>query len=315
MKGILVIITTIYLAISSCGPSLSKISSSGPSPRYVNNLVYDNGNICLIGGKNNENSFNDFWIWDKNQWNLSGSFPIKIWDHSYVKLGDSDIIFLFGGRTFQDEKSNLRIDLDSTWIYEDNMWSNLKIDGPENRSSHQLVFFNKLEKVVLFGGRNKDKVFGDTWIFYQNNWKLLNSTNPPKRFGHSLAYDSKSNLVYMFGGHDGVNLLNDFWSFDGDTWKKLSVPNGPSPRMAHTMQFDDRGNLVVFGGWDGSAKASDELWYYSKGKWQEIHMRKSLEGRLSGAMVFDPFKRRFFLFGGSTGFDGAFHDKTIVFKL
>ena len=288
------------------------VSSNGPEPRYINQMVYANNRLILYGGKNSGNKgFDDLWEWKNGKWNSLGNGASKRWDHSYAYMENYDQIFMFGGRTFKDiEDKEERVDLNDNWIYKNGEWEKLEINSPDPRSSHSIVFYQNKQQVILFGGRSKDEIFGDTWSFDGKGWSKLEIAGPKKRYGHSLTYDPISKTVYLFGGYNGENLLNDLWAFNGEKWREIETEIKPSPRMAHAMQFDNEGSAVLFGGWDDSNSVSGDLWIWTNGKWGRFNNENMPHARLSCAIGYDNLNDEFILFGGSTGFGGEFLPET-----
>ncbi len=302
----------LFMLITSCSSIWRVASVNGPEPRYISTLIYSDNSLLLFGGKNNSsNGFDDLWEWNGKEWNMIGNGATKRWDHNYVYMKTMDQLFLFGGRTFEQiQGKQERIDLNDNWIYKNKVWKQINIPSPEQRSSHGLVYDEKRNSVILFGGRNKESIFKDTWSFNGKEWKKLEVSGPKRRFGHTLAYDRKSGNIYLFGGHDGQNLLNDFWAFDGNIWVEIESMAKPSHRMAHAMQFDNEGNAILFGGWDDSNSVSGEMWFWVDGKWKICDMEKTPQARLSSAIGYDLSRNEFIFFGGNTGFSGQFLPET-----
>ena len=288
------------------------MSGNCPEPRYINQMVYANNRLIIYGGKNGDNKgFDDLWEWKNGKWNSLGNGATKRWDHGYAYMGNYDQIFIFGGRTFKNiQGKEERVDLNDNWIYKNEEWEKLEINSPDPRSSHSVVYYQNKQQVILFGGRNKDEIFGDTWSFDGTKWNKLEVFGPAKRYGHTLTYNSVSKTIYLFGGYDGNKLLNDIWAFDGENWTELESKKKPSPRMAHTMQFDNKGNAVLFGGWDDSNSVSDELWFWTNDEWKICYIELAPQARLSCSIGYDKSNNEFILFGGSTGFNGQFLPET-----
>ncbi|WP_190810968.1 kelch repeat-containing protein [Flagellimonas sp. S3867] len=311
-----IIILFLIVSVASCSSKWEVASSIGPEPRYISQLISIDNNLILFGGKNDTKDFNDLWSWNGSKWNLIGNGATKRWDHSYVYMKNFNQIFLFGGRAFEEtEGKEERIELNDNWVYINNTWKQLKIESPEKRSAHTLVFNEKIGSVILFGGRNNEMVFNDTWSFNGKEWKKLNSLGPKGRFGHTLKYDKISENIYLFGGHDGKNLLNDLWVFDGVQWIEINSGVKPSPRMAHAMEFDNNGNAILFGGWDNKNSVSNELWLLKKKIWTQINTETKPQARLAHAIGFDQSNNEFIMFGGSSGFNGKFLSETWKFIL
>lgn len=306
-----------YLFLTESKWEISSTEGEVPEPRYINQFVNTNQSLILLGGKHNTNSgFDDMWEWKNGRWTLLGKTPMKLWDHSFTYLKNENQIFLFGGRAFElIQGEEQRIDLSGSWVFSNNQWEKLDIAGPEARSSHTMVVHQETGKVILFGGRNSEKVFGDTWSFDGKKWLKIGEVGPSARYGHSFAYDPVSKMAYLFGGFDGDKFLNDLWAFDGIDWKIINSNSNPTPRMAHAMQFDNNGNGVLFGGWTNASNVSRETWVLTDEKWNKLQLEESPQGRLSCAIGYNQSRNEFVLFGGSTGFNGVFLPETWILSL
>ncbi len=292
-------------------------ANDGPSPRYVNQIVSTGESLLLFGGKHSDSDgFDDLWEWKEGQWQLLGNGASKRWDHSCVYMGNRNQLMLFGGRAFRETGGEEeRVDLNESWVYANEEWERLAIDGPGARSSHGMAYLAEKQQVTLFGGRNGRDLLGDTWTFDGEAWSQLQIDGPSNRYGHAMAYDLASKRVYLFGGFDGDRLLDDWWAFDGETWKEIEVSVKPAARMAHAMQFDQEGNGVLFGGWDDSNQVSNELWVWSNGAWEQRSTENAPQARLSCALGYDAMNDELILFGGSTGFGEGFLSETWALSL
>ncbi len=290
----------------------SKMELEGPAPRYVQNLASDSAALYLFAGKNSaSDGFNDLWRWKDDQWEQLPSGATPRWDLPIIYEKDREQLVVFGGRSFDQDKN--RVELNDTWIFKENSWSQVKTKGPSPRSSHTMAYHSKSKRTILFGGRNSSEFTGDTWAFNGETWGQLTIEGPEKRMGHTLVEDPKTGNLILFGGNNGQDLLNDTWVFNGREWKEIKLDQAPSPRMAHTMEFDQNGNGILFGGWGG--QVSNETWRFSEERWQLITTADSPEARLSGALGFDQEKKKFILFGGSSEFGNGFHSGTWEFSL
>lgn len=288
----------------------SVVATDGPAPRYINQLVDNGEGLLLYGGKNDQEAYNDLWIWKEGKWTEIGTSGVGRWDHSYAYLETTGQLVVFGGRAFQNVQGvEERVDLSDTRIFQDGHWEELEIDNPGPRSSHGMASQNG--RVILYGGRNGSQLRADTWAF-DGMWSRVDAgdtAGPGERYGHSMAYDPASRMIYLFGGFDGQNLLNDLWAFDGAHWTEIDTKTRPAARMAHSMQFNSQGVGVLFGGWDSSGKVSDECWIWN-GNWKKFDSGDVPQGRLAGALGYDRAENHFILFGGSLEFGGKFLTET-----
>ncbi len=289
-----------------------KLDVNAPPPRYIQNLVRVEDQLFFFGGKNNTNDgFDDLWTWRRGKWVLINTGATKRWDHGFAFHRKSDQIVLFGGRT--SGRNNNRIELGDTWVYHNNLWSMLNIDGPEPRSSFAIAYHSESGQLILFGGRNGAKVFDDTWAFNGTSWYQLGISGPEGRMGHSLVHDRKTNQLILFGGHNGKALLGDTWVFDGSVWKKSNTNFSPSPRMAHAMEFDDHGTGILYGGWTG--ETSNETWRWRDNEWRLVPTGPSSVPILGHAIGYDDLNNQFIVFGGSSKFGEGFNQYSRALKL
>src|SRR5207244_4449898 len=103
-------------------------------------------------------------------------------------------------------------------------------------------------QMIVFGGRQYGRVFGDTWTLSMGNsslWMRMDSVAaaPAARFGHSAIYDPIGDRMIVFGGTIGPGCFGDLWQLSlGGTlaWSPLFAGAGPSPRMFASMVYDSR---------------------------------------------------------------------------
>lgn len=170
-------------------------------------------------------------------------------------------IILFGGLGMPFSNRDLHItafpqNLDDTWEWNDSVWRKLDVNAPEPRWGHKMVFDENSGVIVLFGGFDKSKYFGDTWIWEGNTatWEKIIPVNMPlARCSHAMTYDCVRKKVLLFGGKTESGVpLNDLWEWDGNDWKLLIEHAPPKPRYNHGFVYDEKRNKsILFGGYDG----------------------------------------------------------------
>ena len=141
---------------------------------------------------------------------------------------------------------------------------------PSKRHGHAMVYNERVEKIILFGGDTEDGCSDETWVYdYNNNkWTKKETHNsPPPRKYHSMVYLNDWGLVFMFGGQGNVGCYDDTWIYDFNTnsWNNITNPSNPrpSPRQQTAMAYYDTYNVVIlFGGREGNAHY-DDTWEYS----------------------------------------------------
>jgi hypothetical protein len=121
------------------------------------------------------------------------------------------------------------------------------------------------DRILLFGGENKFKLFNDTWMFdlSDNNWTQL-ASGPPARRNHTMAPIYGTEFILLYGGYDDSNnFLNDTWTYNVLTnkWTNITTKLAPRARERHAMTFIyNSPNVVMFGG--NSDIYYGDLWHY-----------------------------------------------------
>lgn len=148
--------------------------------------------------------------------------------------------------------------------------------APSSRSNHTMVYDQRHDRIILFGGVNADHaILGDVWILEDAStgsarWKEATVRGPLRiaRYAHGAAWDAVAGAMLVFGGADSVGLHNDVWALrvagNGSvTWTSLDVPGPrPAPRNSAGVVFDaatDR--LVIIAGQATGAMFTD-LWQF-----------------------------------------------------
>ena len=229
-----------------------------------------------------------------------------------------NLCVLFGGSTGD------AIALDDTWEFDGKTWRSIALHTrPSPRFDHGLVFFDKLGKVLLFGGfgpgETGNTAFQDTWLYDGGRWtELLLATSPPGRSRHSLAYDQKRQLVWMFGGFSSAQgEFNDLWQYNGTDWSALKVDLAPPPRSSACLAYNPTDDsLVLFGGQNKAHGMLADTWRFelSSKTWSPVETEKIPAARQDAGFVFDQAARTLTMIGGYDGrrdladvwvFDGA----------
>ncbi|KAL4429591.1 hypothetical protein ABPG77_008640 [Micractinium sp. CCAP 211/92] len=185
-------------------------------------------------------------------------------------------------------------------------WSEARLQPsaarPLARRGHSLAHYrgqDGLARIVLFGGRTRDKVLlNDAWevavLWTEEGGGQLNATwqqlaplqpageaAPAPRRGHSAVMlqhpDGPQMLVY--GGREDLDYYGDLWLLDiaGRSWRRLEVAAGvaPSPRDHHSAAVF-QGEMVVFGGHTGldyrHAHPAHDVWAFhlANSTWREV---------------------------------------------
>lgn len=200
------------------GNDWKKISDIGPMPRQSHRMVYNsnNGDLFLFGGSNAEgNALNDTWIYRNEKWIQleSDNLPPARLQHTMCYDKKQDKIIVFGGFRRTDKGKFVYGD---TWEWSSyNGWHQKANDLHLSRDHHAMVYDNANEKIVLFGGYNK-QYLGDTWCLEGEKWVRIAIDGPTARSGKpGFIYNSADKTLILYGGWDKSNRpLEDFWLFD-----------------------------------------------------------------------------------------------------
>jgi hypothetical protein len=185
------------------------------------------------------------------------------------------------------------------------LWAQAQDMGPPPREGHALAYDPRRDRLVLFGGVDGGRSFGDTWEWDGKLWTQVADTGPPPRAYHGMAYDG-GGQVLAFGGSPletaGRSYLNDTWAWDGQTWVQLA-DTGPSPRQSPAMASDPtRQRVVLFGGGTidvqaGANHGLGDTWEWDGAQWTQL-ADTGPSARLDARMAYDADDANLILFGG-----------------
>ncbi|OCT15256.1 hypothetical protein A8709_14250 [Paenibacillus pectinilyticus] len=191
----------------------------------------------------------------------------------------------------------------------DYQWNRVTTNiSPGARQSASMVYDEKAEKVIMFGGQGNSGLFNETWIWdgTEQTWQeKLNLTNAPsKRKGAAMAYDAVSQKVLLFGGEGQSGVLGDTWLWDGlaAKWEQVTgLPDSPTARGGAQLAFDGE-QLVLFGGYTGTGNSKTpqgDTWLWNGTAWTKVTPAQSPPAAYSGQMAYDG--QTAVLYGGDSG--------------
>jgi hypothetical protein len=177
---------------------------------------------------------------------------------------------------------------------------------PGVRNGHAMVYFIPQKSIVLFGGADEKKVYGDTWSFANDHWKKIADVGPSPRTFPSMVM--ANNYILLFGGNAvlfGNNqnpgqYLDDTWKFENGKWFKLSLATHPDARSEAAITYDSiRKRVVLFGGRRaGERWINGDTWEFDGNEWREADTTGPAP-RSGAQMVFDSRLKQIILFGGN----------------
>ncbi len=221
------------------------------------------------------------------------SLPEPRWGHTLVYNQSNQTILLFGGA---DKKGGQSYKGD-TWIFSDNSWERLAIDGPDPRGFAAATFHQERQTIILHGGRgNGNKTFSDLWEWNGIRWTQIDTSSVYPADHHQMVYLKKEHKLMAYGGWIGSGVTDEMWFWDGQ-WKKLESIKPPK-RAAFGMAHDALLNkTILFGGlWINGQYA--DLWEFQDNHWKQIggpYDNSSLDHH---NMIYDPIRKVVVGFGG-----------------
>ncbi|TET81113.1 MAG: hypothetical protein E3J43_01260 [Candidatus Heimdallarchaeota archaeon] len=188
---------------------------------------------------------------------VNAAYPQGKIAHAMAYDSANGIIIAYGGTT-QSAYAYWGFE---TWTYNytDNEWTKMNpAEHPYGGVWSQLVYDSESEKMVQFGGHNKeDYASNETWIYdyIANTWTPAAPNNVPRlRASHCMAYDSESDVVIMHGGglapdynpYGGRINYNDTWAYDlnTDTWTNMT-PAISLQGISECLSFNSSGICLI----------------------------------------------------------------------
>jgi hypothetical protein len=200
------------------------------------------------------------------------------------------------------------------WGWNGMRWQRITEGGPPGRILSGVVYDEKRNVLVLYGGRPiaLGKCNQETWEWDGEVW-TQKEVGPPTACDHvKIVYDAASGESILFSGLDpSENPVNETWSWNGEEWKLLSDA-GPESRGHFGFVYDPgHEQILLYGGY--AKTVTDEFWVWKDGTWQEINFPGP--GKLSHfGMAYDTNTNALYIFGGATSTStfSSLTDKTWV---
>lgn len=266
------------------GTTPAWVQSSGlaPSVRAAHAMTYSpEAGVAILFGGIAETPLGDTWSHGSGGWqDICGpgcAAPPPRHGHAMVYDAARENVVLFGGR-------NDTSPLDDTWIWSstdgwvDPCGGTLAANpcgGPDPRYHHGLLYDERTQSVVLYGGTNESGALNDTWLWDGHGWAQhtggrLNGL--AAHAGHTFGYDPNAEIWVAFGGVVRNAPSAAVWGYsdiDDKVWIPGAFPSPPpAARAFGQMTWDPVGQrFLVFGG--GLEGQFHDLWaleveYHSK---------------------------------------------------
>ncbi|MCA8958630.1 MAG: hypothetical protein KDC87_21315 [Planctomycetes bacterium] len=246
---------------------------SGPAARSGASAMVTLSDVEMFGGRTAAGVSSELWTFDMSTstWSqqlISGPLArdksVLVYDLTNYRG------VLFGGRNAQGAA------LADTWLLTTPTsrytWTDAKPTvAPAARFDAAAEWDPNTRRVVLFGGSDGTRFFGDTWSWDGKVWtQLAPSASPPARAGARLVYDSARLRLLLFGGEDASGVRGDTWSWNGVTWQPVptaTIPGAGKGLTDYCATFDPvRDRLVLFGGFDGTGLGRN-TWEFDGQDW------------------------------------------------
>ena len=230
--------------------------------------------------------------------------------HSMAYHAVESRVYLFGGANEREVLSDL-------WILDSISWRKVVTkNAPDQRAFASLIYDNKSNRLVLFGGSkvlfgkepDPRNLFNDTWQFKNNRWeKLITNNAPSPRAEAVMEYDESREIIVLFGGYCIQNgeyvKLGDTWEFRENDWHLISSA-GPSERNGISMAYDaEDKSIVLFGGSTIDRQYGEnkgETWKWNGNEWKKLDIEQPT-GIFNATMVYNKRQRELIRFGGWNG--------------
>jgi hypothetical protein len=152
------------------GRAWTRLDEVGIPDRAPNGMAWDGASdrllvlaVDLRNGTADGAYPSDLWAWAASGWQaIEGAGPAFSPLQSFVE-GRSHPFLLDGGAI------NDRVTL---WRWTGSDWLTLTTGGPAPRNGQAAAFDLDRERLVVFGGSNGTREFGDTWEFDGSAWRL-----------------------------------------------------------------------------------------------------------------------------------------------
>lgn len=182
--------------------------------------------------------------------------------------------------------------------------------GPGPRDQSCAIFDPTRNRVVVFGGRNREtelySVLGDTWALSLSEpigWTLLDSgTGPSARRTSSAIFDPVGDRMLLFGGVTADNGYSDeLWSYSfGATpgWTRIDLPNPPPGMLMSASAYDPAAQRMLI----LSYYPARELWSLALNgspQWSLVSSYATAFPGWGAGLLVDPVANRAVITGGN----------------
>ena len=196
----------------------------GPQHMVGQRIVYDSESdrIVMFGGFefSKYKLVDETWAYDFNTDTWTNMDPrVHPEPRNYHDMAydpKADRVVLWGGDLHGVANKN------AVWTYDynTNTWEELRskyANAPELRDYMNLVYDEKADKFIMYGGYSYGN--NETWTYdlNSNTWQQMQPTNNPGAISrYAMVYVKDENKTILFGGQDGATNYqynNETWSY------------------------------------------------------------------------------------------------------
>lgn len=267
----------------------AQLDEARPPKASKAQMVYDSGSdlMWLYGGELG-NDGPVMWSWDGRRWEKHNLGDGDLVDSPQNYCPSQLVYDEVRGHVLTFGAGNGAADADGTWAWNGIEWQLIVPLDPEGdgnpppRQKHGLAYDPVRERIVLFGGKGEDTIYGDTWEWNGESWQEITPDdpegdgNPEPRYNQRMVYDPNSGGIFLQQGRSEQGQPEHmYWVWNGTSWRWLEPVD---PEMdgepgfgqhdncySHEIAFDtdrqrvqmlaDGGSLDVLWEWDGESWA------------------------------------------------------------
>jgi hypothetical protein len=233
------------------GDGWVQVADTGPAPSTFVGLAFDSlRNVVVFFNSNATNTACETWEWDGEGWTQVEDTGPQAPNLGFEMVYDTarQVTILEGGSLANPAPTFPPV---GTWAWDGTTWTQVADAGPRQRVLAALADDASRERVVHFGGQNRDGTYErDTWEWNGTVWEQVADIGPVPRHGHGMTGTAGASLLFggVRSGGPPYELLRDTWTWDGEHWHQRQ-DMGPSPRAGHALTWDAARNRgVLFGG-------------------------------------------------------------------
>jgi len=264
-----------------------------PKPRVASAMAYDSRRgVMVLSGGYGAFLANDTWEWDGETWTeIPEAGAPSNGDHAMAYDSARNVMVYVGG-AFDNGELDVRERDDGSW---QRIFSTGQAPWPDARSSMTLVYDERRDVTIMFGGRANGTTVDELWEYDGTTWtpRTIDGPSPTARTDHTAFYHRGIGVMIVIGGvaEDGSEL-HDMWAWTGDSWDELEgLPDGTITRAGCAAYDTTRDELLFM---------RDETWTTPHfGEWLNRSSQPSPEARNGHVMGYDPVREEVVLFGGT----------------